>query len=180
MSYSIKGKFQRQGKSLGILSIVFLWSLVMGWLITTAIPVHSATPTTSEIGTVDIVPSQYQLGQELYLENCASCHVALPPAVLPTQTWKEILTDTQHYGVTLKPLLDPGRILIWKYILQFSRPLMKDEQTPYRLGSSRYFKALHPKINIPRPVQLGTCITCHPGVGEYNYRKLSAEWENAE
>lgn len=40
----------------------------MGWGLAT---ITSAQPVpTDEIGTVDVVPERYQLGQELYLENC--------------------------------------------------------------------------------------------------------------
>lgn len=130
------------------------------------------------IATVDIVPSRYQLGQELYLENCASCHIALPPAVLPTQTWQQLLQDTQHYGITLQPLIDPPRLLIWNYLRNFSRPLLPEEPTPYRVAESRYFKALHPQVKLPRPLDLTSCATCHPGATEYDFRRLTPEWES--
>ena len=150
----------------------------MGWglaLVTNAQP----TQTTSDaIATVDLVPSNYQLGQELYLENCASCHIAIPPAVLPTQTWKEILQDSQHYGAQLQPLIDPPRLLVWKYLQTFSRPQTKEEQTPYRLDDSRYFKALHPRVKLPRPVEISSCVSCHPGANDYNFRRLTPEWHS--
>ncbi|WP_236738938.1 diheme cytochrome c [Chroogloeocystis siderophila] len=160
------------------LLIILLWSITMGWglaLATNAQP--SSEQEATEIGTVDIVPSRYQLGQELYLENCATCHIALPPAVMPTQTWQKLLQDPQHYGVTLPQLVDPSRLLIWNYLRNFSRPLLKEETTPYRLGESRYFKALHPNVKLPRPVDVGSCVSCHPGATEYNFRRLSPEWE---
>lgn len=164
-------------KPIGLFLVVLIWSLAMGWLLALASNAYSAVPST-EIGTVDVVPAKYKLGQELYLENCATCHIALPPAVLPTQTWKNLLQDSQHYGATIKPLVDPGRILVWRYISTFSRPHKKDERTPYRVNSSRYFKALHPQVKLPSPAKIGSCVSCHPGVSEYNFRRLSSEWEN--
>jgi Dihaem cytochrome c len=163
-------------KPLGFLLVILAWSLAMGWLLALASNVQGATPT-SEIGTVDIVPKRYQLGQELYLENCSTCHIALPPEVFPTQTWKNILQDTEHYGTQLKPLIDPPRMLVWNYLSTFSRTQLKDEQTPYRLSSSRYFKALHPKVDLPTSVQIDSCITCHPSAKDFNFRRLSREWE---
>lgn len=154
--------------------IILAWSLAMGWVLALAINVQGAT-NTSDVGTVDVVPAQYQLGQQLYLENCSNCHIALPPAVFPTQTWKNLLQDSQHYGVQLKPLVDPPRILVWKYLLTFSRSQQKEEQTPYRLKDSRYFKALHPKVQLPRPVQVGSCVSCHPSATDFNFRSLSPE-----
>ncbi|HEY9883354.1 MAG TPA: hypothetical protein V6C98_07050, partial [Thermosynechococcaceae cyanobacterium] len=46
-------------------------------------PVKQTTPASrglqaAAIGTVDVVPPGLKLGQEFYLENCASCHLGLP------------------------------------------------------------------------------------------------------
>lgn len=158
---------------IGLLLIILAWSLAMGWLLAFATNVQGATTTSGrEIGTVDVVSTKYQLGQELYLENCSSCHIAIPPQVFPTQTWKNLLEDTQHYGAQLKPLVDPPRILVWQYLSTFSRPLLQDEPTPYRFANSRYFKALHPQVKLSNPMPVGSCVTCHPGAGEYNFRRL--------
>ncbi|MBW4630717.1 MAG: diheme cytochrome c [Iphinoe sp. HA4291-MV1] len=166
-------------KPIGLLLVILAWSLAIGWLLALATHAQGATPT-SEVGTVDVVPAQYQLGQELYIENCSTCHIALPPAVLPTQTWKNLLEDTQHYGAQLKPLVDPPRVLVWKYLATFSRLQLQDEQTPYRINNSRYFKALHPRVKLPNPVQIGSCVTCHPNAANFNFRHLTPEWENSQ
>ncbi|MDF2389262.1 cytochrome C, partial [Nostoc ellipsosporum NOK] len=172
MSNFVKRKFrdrQLKRRPLGLMLVILVWSLAMGWLLALATSAYSATPT-PEIGTVDVVPVQYQLGQELYLENCSTCHIPLPPAVLPSETWKNLLEDSQHYGAQLKPLIDPPRILVWRYLSTFSRPQLPNEQTPYRVNNSRYFKALHPKVDLPRPTQISSCVNCHPSASEYNFR----------
>ena len=159
-----------------LLLLILLWSLAMGWGLATI--TSAQTIPTEEIGTVDIVPERYQLGQELYLENCASCHIGIPPAVLPTQTWQRVIQDPQHYGVTIKPLIDPARLIVWQYLQVFSRSQLKEEEEiPYRISESRYFKALHPQVKLPRPLELSSCAGCHVGANEYNFRKLSAEWQ---
>ncbi len=132
-----------------------------------------------DTATVDRIPDRYQLGQQLYLENCATCHIGLPPQVLPTETWRRLLQDPQHYGQTLKLLVDPPRLLVWNYLQTFSRPQTKEEELAYRVASSRYFKALHPKVKMSQPANISSCVTCHPGVSQYNFRKLTAEWENS-
>ncbi|GET42434.1 diheme cytochrome c [Microseira wollei] len=139
----------------------------------------TSASTQNSIGTVDVIPRRYQLGQQLYLENCATCHIGLPPAVMPTQTWRDLLEDSEHYGRQLKPLVDPERLLVWEYLRTFSRPITQEEQTPYRVAQSRYFKALHPQVKLPQPVRMASCISCHPGTGEYDFRTLSSEWQNA-
>jgi hypothetical protein len=170
------GKRQLKGRSFGLILVILAWSLAMGWLLSFATSAQGANPV-STIGTVDVVPTKYQLGEELYLENCSTCHIALPPAVFPTETWKNLLQDSQHYGAQLKPLVDPPRLLVWRYLSTFSRTQLKDEETPYRLKDSRYFKALHPGVKLSRPVQLGSCVSCHIDASKYNFRRLTPEWQ---
>jgi Dihaem cytochrome c len=90
-------KSKRGSRSLLILILLLLWSLCLGWGLAQA--VEPAKP--GVVGTVDVVSDRYKFGQELYLENCATCHIAIPPAVLPTETWRDLLQDSEHYGVEL-------------------------------------------------------------------------------
>ena len=132
----------------------------------------------AEIGTVDPVSDRDRLGQELYLESCRSCHIGIPPAVMPTQTWQALLQDPQHYGVTIDIPQGPERRIMWNYIKNASRPIAStDERVPYRISESRYFKALHPKVKLATKPTLTTCIACHPSAQAFNFRKLSAEAE---
>jgi hypothetical protein len=132
----------------------------------------------AEIGTVDPVSDRDRLGQELYLESCRSCHIGIPPAVMPTQTWQVLLQDPQHYGATINIPQGPEKQIMWNYVKNASRPVAStDERVPYRISDSRYFKALHPKVQFATKPTLTTCITCHPSAQAFNFRKLSAEAE---
>jgi hypothetical protein len=143
-------------------------------------PETPGTPdTTGAIGTVDVVPARFQLGQKLYLENCATCHIGIPPAVMPTQTWQQLIQDPEHYGVTLQPLQTPNIQILWQYLREYSRPLAEGESTPYRIQQSGIFKTLHPRVKFTEPVTLTSCVSCHPGAGAYDFRSLTAEWQNA-
>ncbi|WP_263971741.1 diheme cytochrome C [Leptolyngbya ohadii] len=183
-------KSHRRGLRVGLL--VLVWSLCLGWGLAQAKPAIVSqnppqnpsqvtapnTPASSpEIGTVDVVPQQFQLGQQLYLENCATCHLGIPPAVMPTQTWRNLIQDPQHYGVQIQPLRSPDLELVWRYLSTFSRLSDRNEAVPYRVRESRYFKALHPKVEFPQPVTLNSCVACHPAAREFNYRRVSGEWE---
>jgi mono/diheme cytochrome c family protein len=181
----------RRRSPLILFLLLFLWSIVLGWgLAQATTPPHAASPSivaqantaqanSAAIGTVDPVPQQFQSGQRFYLENCATCHLGLPPAVMPTQTWRDLLQDSQHYGTQITPLQQPALDLVWNYISTYSRPIAKNETVPYRLPRSRYFKALHPKVQFSEPVTLQSCLACHPAARQFDYRSLTPEWENA-
>lgn len=187
MSNQTERKLRRPRRSPLLLFVLLLvWSAIVGWglaSLTNAQPTNQSVtdtlaPLNPVIAQVDTVPQRYQLGQQLYLENCATCHLAVPPFVLPTQTWQRVLQDSQHYGTKIKPLVDPPRLLVWNYLRTFSRPLNKEEEIPFRTQDSRFFKALHPKVKLPNPANLSSCISCHPSANEFNFRRLTPEWES--
>ena len=80
--------------------LILAWSVAAAWVL--AISTHAQPVTT------DAVPQRYQLGQELYLDNCATCHIAVPPAVLPVQTWQRLLEDTPPSSVELSQVFLPS------------------------------------------------------------------------
>lgn len=166
-----------------LLLLLIVWSAILGLGLaqaTTPPPIGLAQATTPPpSGTVDVVPERYQLGQEIYLQNCSTCHVPLPPAVMPTQTWRDVLPDSQHYGAQITPIRPPYLQIVWNYISVYSRPTQKEESVPYRLAQSRYFKALHPKVEFTEPVTANSCAACHPKAALFDYRTLTPEWENA-
>lgn len=165
-----------------LFGLVILGCLSVGWGMAQVWAVDRPVGPVAEMwasGGVDVVPERYQLGQELYLENCASCHIGVPPAVLPTQTWQALLQDSQHYGLELKKLVDPPRLLVWNYLQLFSRPVNANETVPFRVTQSRYFKVLHPRVPISPELRLVGCISCHPAAAEFEFRQLTPEWETA-
>jgi cytochrome c peroxidase len=170
--------------------LLLLWSLCLGLGLAQATEAprtepprqnqqRQAQPNLATIGTVDVVPNRYKLGQQLYLENCATCHIGLPPEIMPSETWRQLLPDPQHYGVTIQPLTGVDVQLTWQYMREFSRPQAADEEIPYRVYQSRYFTILHPKVKFSQRVKLNSCATCHPAAAQYDFRRLSSEWENA-
>jgi len=131
--------------------------------------------------TIAPVPPETNLetGKQLYLENCASCHIPIPPEVLPTETWKEILENPQnHYGTSVENLVRISQVIIWQYMMTFSRPLRPLENQPSYVNQSRYFYALHPRVKLPDLINTKSCLVCHPGAQQLNYQQLSPELED--
>ncbi|MBE9221676.1 diheme cytochrome c family protein [Cyanobacterium stanieri LEGE 03274] len=156
-----------------LISIVTIsWSIIMGSITTKAM----ANP----IGTksVDMVAERHRVGKEIYLENCSTCHIAIPPAVLPTETWKTILENPlNHYGTRLEGIIRFNQVLMWQYLSTYSRPISVNETEPKFIAQSRYFFALHPGVEVPSPVSHTSCVECHSRVSDFDFRTLTEEWQ---
>jgi hypothetical protein len=178
----------RSRRWVALLALALAWSAIGGGLLArlAAAPLPASpipnltTPTlTTPYVTTDAVPDRYQLGQQLYFENCATCHIGLPPAVMPTETWRDILRDRSHYGATLPLLPDATRKVMGQYLQVFSRSKSpQEEQIPYRLAQSLYFKALHPGVSLTKSgikPGLNSCEVCHPASRQFNFRQIKSE-----
>lgn len=98
------------------------------------------------VQSVDPITEEYQLPAEVYVKNCGTCHVPIPPEVLPRETWQFLLEKPyNHYGLSLKNIIGINQVLMWRYLSNYSRSLLPEENRPLYIDDSRYFKALHPK-----------------------------------
>ncbi len=156
-------KKQRFGlSSIVILTTMLLWSGGLGWGLAHAQLDSIARPNIQQFAQpVDLIPAQHQLGAEIYAQQCGSCHVALPPQVLPTQAWRDVITSSQHYGLQIQLPDSLRQQAMWEYLQTFSRLYEDNESLTYRVARSRFFKALHPDVEFETPVQIGSCASCH-------------------
>jgi hypothetical protein len=166
---------QKKRSPLFLVLAIIILTLILGWGMEKAFG-QNLRPSleTALQHTVDPVPEKYQTGLSLYLDSCSSCHIPIPPQVLPTDTWKRILErPDNHYGNKLPPIVSSFKLLIWDYLRTFSRPLLINEPPVAFIEESRYFKALHPKMEFPTTVTYQTCISCHPQAINFDYRTLN-------
>ncbi|MGY6529768.1 MAG: diheme cytochrome c family protein [Cyanobacterium sp.] len=169
----MKQKKDKKRYILILISIVTIsWSIIMGSLTSKVM----ANP----IGTksVDKVAERHRVGKEIYLENCSTCHIAIPPEVLPSDTWKTILENPlNHYGVRLEGVIRFNQVLMWQYLSTHSRPISVNETEPRFIAQSRYFFALHPGVEVPSPVTHTSCVECHSRASDFDFRTLNEEWQ---
>jgi hypothetical protein len=135
--------------------------VMIGAIFLSGIGVAHALEPAPPIGTVDPITPELQTARQLYVQNCGTCHLALPPAVLPSETWDILTTEQAHYGTTLPRLLPIDAQLINQYLRAYSRPNQGTRSIPFRVNNSRYFRALHPNVALPEPVRFGDCRSCH-------------------
>jgi hypothetical protein len=158
MTYSLRLSRLKAGLLSALLSTLLAVLLGMGLAIAS-----------EPYGMVDPVDARYGAAYNTYLERCATCHVALPAAVLPTQTWQALVSDPAHYGVLLPQLDRFDQQLMLNYLQVYSRRHLGDGPVPYRLQDSAYFLALHPQVTLPQPLNLMSCVGCHSGAASQNY-----------
>ncbi len=162
---------------------ILLWCISVGSAFTQALaakPSHTLAQSQST-GPLGPNRSTVEAGKDIYLSTCSGCHIAIPPEVLPTETWQELLENPQkHYGTSVPNIIRLSQVLMWDYLKSNSRPiLLKDAPVPYYIEQSQYFKILHPRVEFNEPITTQNCVVCHPGVKDFNYRTLTAEWEDA-
>lgn len=115
----------------------------------------------------------------LYKSECSSCHMAYPPGLLPSRSWKKIMTGLEsHFGDNAE-LDNESYHLIKKFLITNSaddsgyrrsrkimRSLSKDE-TPMRISETPYIIRKHDElpdkmIKYNKKVNsLSNCIACH-------------------
>lgn len=177
------------------LVIVFLslgggWAMAQTWaphgqtadslMVQASIPQNLPPVIPDNPRSVDPIPTRYLPGFESYIETCTGCHIALPPEVLPLDSWQEILRRPDvHYGVSIPNINRLTQLLIWDYVSTFSRPLPPNNPVPLYAEKSSFFKALHPRVPMPEEVTSNTCVTCHPGAEVFDFITLSPEWQDA-
>ena len=126
-----------------------------------------------------------------YTDNCSACHFAYQPGLLPSDSWRKILEDSDdHFGETLDLDTDAREEL--KTFLtsnaantsssKLSQKIMRclEGQTPLRITDIPYIRKEHHEIgrnvvNRPSVGSLSNCIACHSSAdrGVYDDDRVS-------
>lgn len=117
-----------------------------------------------------------------YTQECAACHTAYPPALLPARSWQRIMSGLdQHYGTDAS--LDAATVQ------QLSQWLQTHAATSSRVGEapppqdritrSIWFERKHHEIEpavwrLPSVKSAANCAACHSGAdrGDFNDDRL--------
>jgi hypothetical protein len=102
-----------------------------------------------------------------YKQECASCHVAYPPGMLPAQSWQRVMSNlSQHFGTDAS--LDPAQIKQLEGWLVSNASTRRVQEAPAedRITRSAWFVREHRKVPQEvwtRPAVKGAanCAACH-------------------
>ena len=113
---------------------------------------------------------------EKYRSECASCHLAYPPALLPLATWRRLLGSLdKHYGVDAS--LEPAEVLEisrWLEPLAGTYKKVREEPQEDRITKSAWFVREHRKIEAEVWLResiksAANCAACHTTAEQGNY-----------
>jgi Dihaem cytochrome c len=106
---------------------------------------------------------------QIYAQECASCHTAYPPGMLPGQSWQRILsTLEQHYGSDASTD-EESRLHVSTWLIANAGTYKRagsSEPPEDRLTRSAWFQRKHRKIDIgiwslPSVKSAAQCGACH-------------------
>jgi len=114
--------------------------------------------------------------------ECAGCHMAYPPGLLPVASWKKVMAGLdKHFGTDASlPATDAREIT--NYLTKYPSNRWTSSAAPLRITDGEWFKAKHfnkgeiaPEVwkraSVKSP---GNCNACHTGAekGDFNERNI--------
>ncbi|HET9644923.1 MAG TPA: diheme cytochrome c [Burkholderiaceae bacterium] len=108
-----------------------------------------------------------------YQQECAACHVAYPPSLLPAASWKRLMNNLpQHFGTDAS--LDPAAVKTISGWLEANASKRAAEPPQDRITRSAWFQREHDEVprdawQRPSVRNAANCAACHTGASEGDY-----------
>lgn len=138
-------------------------------------------------------PGVAPVNNQLYDQECSSCHFAYPAGLLPEQSWRKIMSNLDdHFGENAE-LVEADRQTIENYLVnnsaghtdfRRSKKIMRSlspSEVPLRITELPYFKHEHDEIpsrlvkDNPKVGSFSQCDSCHRDAknGYFSENKIS-------
>jgi hypothetical protein len=116
-----------------------------------------------------------------YQQECAACHVAYPPGLLPAASWQRILDNlSRHYGADAS--LDPAsarELSAWLNANAGTYKRVREQPQQDRITQSAWFVRKHHEVpvrtwKLPTVNSAANCSACHRQAdqGDFNERSI--------
>lgn len=116
-----------------------------------------------------------------YRQECAACHIAYPPGMLPADSWRRILSDLDHHFGTNASLDAASVKQIETWLRAHAMDAGRATRSPPedRITRSNWFIAQHDEVpastwRSPAVKSASNCIACHTRAdqGDFNERYI--------
>ena len=116
-----------------------------------------------------------------YRAECASCHVAYPPGMLPAASWQRLMQDLpQHFGTDAS--LDAATVKelsAWLVANAGTYKRVREEPPQDRITRSAWFLRKHDEVSpatwrLPAVKSAANCAACHTSAdqGDFNEHRV--------
>ncbi|MGE5450523.1 MAG: diheme cytochrome c [Acidobacteriota bacterium] len=116
-----------------------------------------------------------------YQQECAACHMAYPPGMLPAASWQSIMSGLpKHYGSDAS--LDAAsvkKLTAWLTANAAASPRMSARPPQDRITQAAWFVRKHDEISAsvwkrPSIKSAANCMACHAGAeqGDFNEHRV--------
>jgi mono/diheme cytochrome c family protein len=116
-----------------------------------------------------------------YQQECAACHVAYPPGMLPAASWLRVMNGLRHhYGTDAS--LDPATVkelATWLDANAGTYKRVREEPPQERITRSAWFIRKHDEVSAatwrrPAVKSAANCAACHTQAdkGDFNEHKV--------
>ena len=111
-----------------------------------------------------------------YIQECASCHTAYPPSMLPAASWRRVMSSLdRHYGsdASIEPAA-AQQIGQWLNAHAGTYKRVAEEPPQDRITRSAWFGRKHRKVEpavwqLPSVKSAASCSACHTGADRGDY-----------
>lgn len=113
--------------------------------------------------------------------ECASCHIAYPPGLLPAASWKKVMDGLDKHFGTDASLTPADAKEITDFLVTYASNRWTASTAPLRITGSQWFKAKHDSDEINPAVwhresvkSPSNCSACHQGAarGDFNEHNI--------
>jgi len=119
----------------------------------------------------------YTISDPAYQAECASCHIAYPPRLLPAHSWRALMSGLdKHFGTDAS--LEPQTAArITAYLEQNAGRDRTGSSTPIlRITETRWFVREHDEVparvwNSPKVKSAANCTACHVDSDKGNFNE---------
>jgi hypothetical protein len=141
-----------------------------------------AAATTTHALHADAGSKEFAVNDPAYKQECGSCHVAYPPALLSAPSWRAVMGGLdRHFGTDAS--LDPApRAAILAFLEKNAgtRDTSAGGKPLLRISETAWFRKEHgkevspAKLKLPEVKSIANCGACHTGAerGSYAERDL--------
>jgi Dihaem cytochrome c len=116
-----------------------------------------------------------------YVQECAACHLAYPPALLPAASWQRVMANLpRHYGTDAS--LDPATasaLATWLTANAATSSRRSESPPGDRITRSNWFIREHNELaaatwKLPKVRSAANCAACHTQAdqGDFNEHKV--------